>query len=48
MAVVRCVSSKAVVALSVALVIAVAMCVYLYLYPRGSPPEATIPTTLPE
>jgi len=48
MAVVRCVSSKAVVALSVALVIAVAMCVYLYLYPRGSPPEATIPVTLPE
>jgi hypothetical protein len=36
------------VALSVALVIAVAMCVYLYLYPRGSPPEVTMPTTLPE
>ena len=45
-AVVRCVPSKAVAALGVALVIAVAMCVYLYLYPRGSPPEATIPTTL--
>jgi len=24
------------------------MCVYLYLYPRGSPPEAAIPVTLPE
>jgi len=46
-AVVRCVPSKAVVALSVALIIAVAMCVYLYLYPRGSPPEAAIPATLP-
>jgi hypothetical protein len=45
-AVVRCVPSKAVVALSVALIIAVAMCVYLYLYPRGSPPEAAIPATL--
>jgi hypothetical protein len=41
--------SKAVVALSVALVIAVAMCVYLYLYPRGSPPELPVlPTQLPE
>ncbi|MCC6056005.1 MAG: hypothetical protein LM583_04955 [Desulfurococcaceae archaeon] len=40
--------SKAVVALSVALVIAVAMCVYLYLYPRGTPPEVAIPVTLPE
>ena len=40
--------SRAVVALSVALVIAVAMCVYLYLYPRGTPPEAAIPVTLPE
>jgi hypothetical protein len=47
--VVRCVPSKAVVALSVALIIAVAMCVYLYLYPRGSPPELPIlPTQLPE
>jgi len=48
MAVVRCASSKAVVALGVALVIAVAMCVYLYLYPRGSPLEVAIPVTLPE
>jgi hypothetical protein len=47
-AVVRCVPSKAVVALGVALVIAVAMCVYLYLYPRGTPPETAILVTLPE
>ena len=48
-AVVRCVPSEAVVALGVALIVAVAMCVYLYLYPRSSPPELPmLPIPLPE
>jgi len=43
------VPSEAVVALGVALIVAVAMCVYLYLYPRSSPPELPmLPIPLPE